>query len=94
MEIPESLQLLLATHQFPGPFTFKVIGKDADGFVARVVQAVRESLHVSIDPPYRLQPSSSGRLVSVTIEPHVFTAEEVLAVYKELSQTPGVMLML
>lgn len=94
MELPESLQLLLATHHFPGPYTFKVIGHDTDGFVARVVEKVREGLKIQIDPPFRTQPSSSGKHVSVTIEPHVFSAEEVIAVYQELAKTAGVVMVL
>lgn len=90
----ESLELLLATHNFPGPYMFKVIGKDVAGFQARVMLAMREALKIDQDPPFRTQSTSSGRHVSITLEPHVFSAEEVITVYKFLKQTEGVMMVM
>jgi putative lipoic acid-binding regulatory protein len=86
----ESLELLLATHHFPGPYMFKVIGRDTAGFQARVLLAIREALKIGQDPPFRTQPSSGGKHVSITLEPHVFSAEEVIIVYRHLRQTEGV----
>lgn len=90
----ESLELLLATHQFPGPYMFKVIGRDQDGFVARVLLSLRQALNIQQDPPFRTQPSSGGKHVSVTMEPHVFRPEEVIAVYQHLRQTEGVLMVM
>ena len=42
-ELP-SIELLEATHEFPGPYIFKAIGRVENGFAARVVAAVREEL--------------------------------------------------
>ena len=44
MEQLPAIELLESTHQFPGPYMFKVIGRVDNGFVARVVAAVREEL--------------------------------------------------
>lgn len=90
----ESLELLLATHHFPGPYMFKVIGRDVDGFQARVLVAIREALKINQDPPFRTQPSANGKHVSITLEPHVFEPSEVITVYQHLRQTDGVLMVM
>ena len=89
MENLPSAELLENTHDFPGPYMFKVIGRSQDGFVALVVAAVREELEGEVDPPYRVRETSAGRYVAVTVEPHVQNAWEVLAVYQRLGQLRG-----
>lgn len=89
-----SIQLLENTHHFPGPYMFKVIGKVEDGFVARVVAAVRDELAEEIDPPYHLRQAEGGRHISITLEPHIKTAQQVLNVYRRLRNTVGLVLML
>jgi hypothetical protein len=87
-----AIELLEATHEFPGPYTFKVIGHVADGFVGRVVEAVREELDVPDDPPYRLRQTASGSQVSVTVSPHIEAASQVLAIYRRIRQMPGLIM--
>jgi putative lipoic acid-binding regulatory protein len=87
------IELLESTHQFPGPYMFKAIGKVDNGFVARVVAAVRDELKVEIDPPFSVRQSVGGRHISVTLEPKVESAEQVLAVYRRLSNTEGMVLL-
>jgi putative lipoic acid-binding regulatory protein len=89
-----SIELLEQTHAFPCPFMFKIIGRVEDGFVARVVAAVRDELAAEVDPPYRVREAAGGRHVSVTLEPTVQTAGQVLAVYQRIRATAGVVLML
>jgi putative lipoic acid-binding regulatory protein len=71
---------------------FKVIGRVENGFVARVVAAVRDELSQPADPPFKLRQSAGGRHVSVTLEPLVQTGHEVLAVYRRLKQTQGLVM--
>lgn len=92
-ELP-SIALLENTHRFPGPYMFKVIGKVENGFVARVVAAVRDELAEDIDPPYRLRQAEGGRHISITLEPRVQTAQQVLNVYRRLKDMVGLVLML
>ena len=87
------VELLESTHQFPGPYMFKAIGKVENGFVARVIAAVREELEVAVDPPFSFRESVGGRHVSVTLEPTVQTAEQVLAVYRRIKKTDGLLLL-
>jgi len=88
------LALLEKTHAFPGVFTFKVIGLIEHGFAARVVAAVRDELASSIDPPFRVRHTAGGRHVSVTLEPTVQTAAQVLAVYRRIRATAGLVMLL
>jgi len=89
-----SIELLEATHQFPGPYMFKVIGRVENGFVARVVAAVREELAQEVDPPYSFRETVGGRHVSVTIEPRIQTVHQVLAVYRRMRGMSGLVMLL
>jgi putative lipoic acid-binding regulatory protein len=82
-----SVELLENTHHFPGPYMFKVIGREENGFVARVVAAVRDALAHEADPPFKFRHTTGGRHVSVTLEPVVQDGSEVLAVYRRIRQT-------
>lgn len=84
-----SLELLEATHQFPGIYIFKAIGTQDAGFVARVVAAVREALKLTTDPPHEERASEGGRHVAVTITVRVPSAAEVRAVYERLLTVRG-----
>lgn len=94
MDYLPSIELLEATHQFPGPFMFKVIGRVENGFTARVVAAVRDELARDVDPPYKVREAAGGRHVSVTLEPTVFNAHQVLAVYRRVRDVAGLIMMM
>jgi putative lipoic acid-binding regulatory protein len=87
-------ELLESTHQFPCQYTFKAIGKAEGGFVARVVAAVREELGCADDPPFTLRQATGGGHVAVTLEPRMQTAVQVLAVYRRLLGTAGLVVLL
>lgn len=86
--------LLESTHSFPCPYMFKVIGRPDNGFMARVVAAVREELAAEIDPPFRFRRSAGDRHIAVTLEPCVQSVHQVLAIYRRLRQTEGLVLLL
>lgn len=88
-----SVELLEATHTFPGPYIFKAIGRVEKGFLARVVAAVREALAVEDDPPYTFREAAGGRHVAVTVTPVVQTASQVHAVYRRILSTDGLVLL-
>jgi putative lipoic acid-binding regulatory protein len=88
-----SLELLEATHHFPGPYVFKAIGRVERAFAARVVAAVRDELGASIDPPFKTRTTAGGRHVAVTVEPTLLQAEEVLAVYDRLAGVAGLVML-
>ncbi len=88
------VELLNRTHRFPCAYVFKAIGRVDGGFAARVVAGVREELRQEIDPPHRFCQTASGRHISVTLEPVVETAEQVLAVYRRIASMAGLIVLL
>ena len=88
-----AIQLLESTHQFPGPYMFKAIGRSENGFVARAVAAVRDELAEPIDPPFSVRETVGGRHVSVTVTADVKTAYQVLAVYKRMRTLVGLVIL-
>ncbi len=93
-QIEASLRLLEATHDFPCDFMVKVIGRTEDDFVARVVLVIRECQQSDQDPPFRVRQTPNGRHVAVTLHPHVESAAEVLAIYREIRDIRGVVLLM
>jgi putative lipoic acid-binding regulatory protein len=87
------VELLESTHDFPGPYIFKVIGRVDNGFIARVVAAVRDELHGEEDPPFSVRQTVGGKHVAVTVEPIVQTAEQVLLLYRRLRRTAGLVML-
>ncbi len=89
-----AIELLEATHTFPCPYTFKVIGLTENNFVGRVLQTVRSQLAEDAEPSFSTRQTAGGKHVSVTIEPTLDSADHVLAIYRELSGLEGLVLML
>lgn len=88
-----SLDLLTATHVFPGKYVFKAIGLVQNDFTGRVVAAVRTELQQDFDAPYQTRETSNGRHISVTIEPWTETPEQVLAIYERLKTEAGLVML-
>ena len=93
MNLP-SVEALELRHTFPCPYVFKVIGKADDNFLARVINCVRDELQLEEDPPFKLKTTKNGQHVSITLEPHVTDAQQVLALYSRISQTTGLVMWL
>lgn len=89
----QSLELLAATHVFPGKYVFKAIGRMENDFTGRVLAAVRTELQQSFDAPYQTRETSNGRHVSVTVEPWTETPEQVLAIYGRLKGEAGLVML-
>jgi len=90
----ESLALLNETHDFPTYMMFKVIGKNVEGFPGRVVACVRDALRLDVDPHFRSRTTAGKRHISITVEPEVQTAEQVLYLYERLRNIEGVVMLL
>ncbi|HEY1860896.1 MAG TPA: DUF493 domain-containing protein [Gemmataceae bacterium] len=88
-----AIELLESTHQFPGPYMFKAIGRSENGFIARAIAAVRDELAEPIDPPFSVREAVGGRHVSVTVTADVKTAYQVLAVYKRMRTLVGLVML-
>ena len=89
-----TLEALNQVHQFPGPFTFKVIGTNSPEFVAQVAQAVVVVLGPKSLPEVTLRHSTGGKHQSITLVVRVQQAEDVLKVYECLGALGGVRFLL
>lgn len=92
MDRQASLDLLNATHSFPCEFTLKVIGQSSDDFIDRCVEAVRVVALHSPDIPYTTRSTPNGRHISITMQPTIDSAEQVLQVYASLRDVEGVVM--
>jgi uncharacterized protein len=78
------LESLEINHEFPGLFTFKVIGSNPASFARSVILAVAEELSLDAEPPHSLKQTPNGRHVSVTLTLTVETPQHVVRVYQRL----------
>lgn len=90
-ERPPTAELLEARHDFPGPYTFKVIGPADDAFEGRIVECVQNELGLPTPPSTRVKTTAGGRHQSVTIEPRCEDAQTVLDLYAALRKLPDVL---
>ncbi|QDT57230.1 hypothetical protein Pan44_52980 [Caulifigura coniformis] len=93
MDYQPSVELLEATHRFPGPFMFKIIGRSEDQFVARVLSAVRTLLGDENEPAFSVRKTANGTHTCVTVEPEVPSASMVVEIYTQLRGIDGVMML-
>jgi uncharacterized protein len=91
-ELPAT-ELLDATHRFPCKYMIKAIGVPDDDFLGRVVAAVRLGAQYEFDPPYSVKETRGGRHISVTLEPVVDSAEQVLEIYRCVKVTAGLVML-
>lgn len=71
-----------ANYEWPALFPFKfIVPKDQ-------TQAV---LDLFADDPVQARESRTGRFIAYTMEMHVHSCDEVIAIYQRVSQIPGVM---
>ena len=79
-----SLELLESTHQFPGQFTFKVIGDSRADFTEDALKSTVLALGETREISHSSRTSSAGNHIAVTISVHVKSSHEVHAVYRNL----------
>jgi putative lipoic acid-binding regulatory protein len=84
-----SLDLIEKMHQFPGPFTFKVIGDSREDFVAEALTLTMDALGDDRDFTHSSRSSSAGNHLAITLAVRMHSAKEVHAVYKNLLKLTG-----
>ncbi len=89
----EALKLLEEHHQFPGPYTFKVIGLWEDEFVSAVKEAAEGVLEKPEDCKLSTRPSSKGRYVSISLDTNMRDSAQVLDMYTALRKVQGVVVL-
>ena len=86
-----TLELLEDRHEFPGPYTFKVIGGANADLEARVASCAAQVLGANEPPKTRVKKTEAGRHESITLEPVCPNAQAVLDLYEALKKLEGVL---
>jgi putative lipoic acid-binding regulatory protein len=90
-----ALELLRATHKFPGEYHLSVIAVSGDQVLSDLRAAVEDGLTEPLgDHAYELVPSRGGKYTSHRFKVPCGSAEDVLALYARLSRVKGVVTML
>jgi putative lipoic acid-binding regulatory protein len=87
-QLPD-IELIKSMHQFPGAFTFKVIGDSRQDFVADALNQVMSAVAGERAMNHSTRNSAAGNHVAVTVSVKVETAEEVHAIYRNLLSVSG-----
>jgi putative lipoic acid-binding regulatory protein len=90
-----ALELLRASHQFPGEYHLSVITLSEDQVFVDLRAAVEHGLDEPLgDAAYELVPSTGGKYTSHRFKVPCASAEDVLALYARLSRVKGVVTMI
>ncbi len=79
---------------FPCEFPIKVMGRKQPGFAQAVADIVRKHAPDFDPATLALRPSRQGRYLSVTCIVHATSREQLDALYQELCDHPGVVMVL
>jgi putative lipoic acid-binding regulatory protein len=88
-----SIELLEATHFFPGVYQIKAIGAAADHFAGRVVEAVVSELATPSEVDYSVRTTPAGRHAALTLDITVQSAAQVRGIYQRLHEVQGLLLL-
>lgn len=94
MDNVPSTDLLESSHSFPGVYQIKAIGRDSEGFEAKVVEAVVAELTSTAELDYSVRGTPGGRHIAVTLDIKVQTAEQVRLIYTRIQAIDGLLLLL
>jgi putative lipoic acid-binding regulatory protein len=91
----QTLALLEANHQFPGPFYLSVVSFNRDEVVANVRAAVATKVTERLTPDrWETHPSQGGKYISQRVTLTCESAEAVLAIYERVWAVEGVVTIL
>jgi uncharacterized protein len=91
--VAPSVELLLATHVFPGEYIVKAFGPGDDGFRAAVQARAAEV--VGADRVRSSERASRhGRKICITLTLSVETVDDVVRAYDEISRVPELLMLM
>jgi hypothetical protein len=91
--VAPSVELLLATHVFPGEYIVKAFGPGDDGFRAAVQASAAEVLGADkVRSSERA--SRHGRKICITLTLSVDTVDDVVRVYDSISVVPDLIMLM
>ena len=83
---PSFIERLEEEHEFPGPYTTKIIGRNRTGFRADIETTIMAALQFSQSFELSERLSKNERHVSLTVQFEAQSAEQVLQVYGEIQR--------
>ncbi|MEJ2175255.1 MAG: DUF493 domain-containing protein [bacterium] len=87
----ESGQSLL---DFPTPFPIKIMGRREGGFAQSVMEIVLKHAPDFQPATMEMRPSRQGKYISLTVTIEARSREQLDALYRELCDHPGVVMVL
>jgi putative lipoic acid-binding regulatory protein len=84
----------LAAIAFPTAFPIKIMGRREGGFARSVLEIVRKHAPDFQPSSVETRPSRQGRYVSLTVTVNATSREQLDALYQELCDHPGVVMVL
>ena len=91
--VAPSVELLLATHVFPGEYIVKAFGPGDDGFRAAVLATAAEVIGAERVRSSERE-SRHGRKICITLTLTVETVHDVVRVYDRISEVPQLLMLL
>ena len=91
--VAPSVELLLATHEFPGEYIVKAFGPGDDGFRAAVLATAAEVIGAERVRSTE-RGSRHGRKICITLVLSVETVDDVVRVYDRISEVPQLLMLL
>lgn len=80
--------------EFPCDLAIKAMGRSGENLQQRVLEHVRKHAPDTPDEAARETASSRGRFVSITVEIHAESREQLDAIYQRLSDDPNILMAL
>ncbi len=91
--VAPSVELLLATHVFPGEYTVKAFGPADDGFRAELLATAAAAIGADrVRTSERA--SRHGRKICITLTLSVETVDDVVRVYDRISEVSQLLMLL
>jgi len=88
------IELLEATHQFPGIYIFKIIVREDQGITDRLLAAIEEEISEDTPLKHSQRKSAQGNHLSLTVEVKVKSGAHVHSIYSRVSKVEGIILIL
>jgi len=80
--------------EFPTPFPIKIMGRREGGFAQSVMEIVLKHAPDFQPATMEMRPSRQGKYISLTVTIEARSREQLDALYRELCDHPGVVMVL
>ena len=88
------MQLIEDTHDFPGPYMLKVIGRTDGTFEADVLAVTRDVLKLAGEPTHSKKNTPNGKHISLTLDVVVESVEQLEQLFTRIKEVDDVVMMI